>query len=226
MGEKLPTLTSPIVPWNWPWINVKKTKFNPEGEYTVDMVFDSEDHPFLKKVEGIMEDAYQGAIDAALESKQLKPAKVKDVKTIVPWKAEEDADGNETGRIIWPVKTKAVVKAKKTGKNVDITVKVFDANLKDITSQKVKVGSGTKGRVSFSYKVMFVKITGNVHMVSYLNAVQIVELAEFGNSDGGAFGFGAEEGFSGADYVEPETKESSEEEEAVVGVNPDDDAAF
>lgn len=209
---KLPSMTSPIVEWRFPWITVKKTRFDADGEYTVDMVFDSEDHPFLQKVAALMEDAFEDAIKAAIKAKIVKPAKAKKAQLVVPWKPEEDEDGEETGRFIWPITTKAVVKSRKTGNNMDIVVKVFDASTppKNITNKKLKIGSGTKGRVSFSYVVQFVKITGNVHMTTYLNAVQVVELAEFGY-DAGSYGFDGEEGRFDGDDVE--TNEDFQDEE-------------
>lgn len=201
MGKRLPTLTSPIVEWNWPWINVRKTKFKAEGEFTVDMIFDSPEDPFLKKVEALIAEGAEDAIKDAVKEKQLKPAHVKNVKTVLPWKAEEDEQGEETGRVVWTIKTDAVITVRKTGKKTERTVKVFDASTppKDITDKKLKIASGTKGRVAFSYKIQFVKITGNIHFTTYLNAVQIVELCEFG-ADAGSYGFSGEEGgFDGAD---------------------------
>lgn len=169
-----------------------KTKFKKEGTYDTTLLFD-EDHPFVKELRDEAHAAHEEFI------KGLKPAERKTCYYVDPVSAVKDEEGKETGQVAVHFKSNAQFKDKKTGEIVPITMKVYDAGGKTPMKNIPNIGNGSVLKVAFNASAY--QMAGEDRRTKekftdcgislWLNAVQIIELVEYG---GGA-GFGEEEGY-------------------------------
>lgn len=200
---------SPATLCVWPWLTKPKTKFDEQGEYTVDLVFD-QDHDFVKRVEKAANKAFEKT------KSEMKPTQAKKLSLNLPVKDEVDTEGNETGNVLITFKTKAYKKDKKTGTITPKSMTICDASGKPIKGELPNIGSGSKLAVAFNPSGR--AVNGRFYYTLYLNAVQLIELVEFGGNPG----FESHEGgFEAADDAESEF-----DKQAAGGTDADEDDDF
>ena len=135
-----------------------------------------------------------------------KKAKESDVKrSVLPYKAACDDQGEETGEIELGFKQKAIIKNAK-GETFELCPKVFDASGKELIKTPAIYG-GSILRVAYQIVPYNVPALG-VGASLRLNAVQIIKLVS-GGGDAASYGFGEEEGYvAGGDDDEAPAGES------------------
>lgn len=153
-----------------------------EGEavgYTIQVKFSKEDTDKLIAV-------HEAELEAAKKSDQFKSKK---------WNSprlgyREDKDGD----IVFKFKMKHEFKSK-AGETIHRTVPVFDAKGNPID---VSVGNGSTIRIAYQI-IPYHKSSANCGLSLFMDAVQVIELVEYGGSAtvAGGFGFEAEEGYEG-----------------------------
>jgi hypothetical protein len=75
---------------------------------------------------------------------------------------------------------------------------VFDAGLQPVP-ETTRIGGGTTAKIAYTLSPYFVDATKKAGVTLYLEAVQIIQLVEFGQRDASSFGFGEEDGFRAED---------------------------
>jgi hypothetical protein len=175
----------------WAFLAFPQTKFNPDGVYAVNMLFDADSEDWKKLKEKIDE-----LVDIAFEEKTkgMKPGVRKQFKKHYPYQDQlDDESGEPTGKIIIKAKKDAVFKNKK-GETIKFKPRLFDAKGKKLKAGNnfiVPNGSIIKVQVYPSaFDMAANKIAG---ITLKLEAAQIIELAEMSG------GFGEEEGSFDAD---------------------------
>ena len=194
----------------YPKLNAPDTKFKAEGEFNVKLkpLDADEGSAFQAKYEAAVAKHFE-LVKAELE-KKLAEAKtgadkgkikkeIADLKTAdSPFKPAFDDDGNETGEVIFTVKTPAQFTRKKDQKVIKIQPAFFDAGGKKMASVP-EIWGGTVGFIAGSLRPFYTAKAG-VGVSLRLEAVQIIELSSGGGArDAGSFGFGAEDGYVAED---------------------------
>ena len=189
--EKYETFVSPKGIAIWPKLTVPDTKFKEEGEYTVKLAFTPSD----KGVQTFLDDL-QARFDQFVEETkaEIGPAKAKKLKLNDPFTEEVDDEGNETGRVLVKFKANAQYKNKQ-GQIVKRTLRIFDAKGNPLASPP---NIGNDSVLKVSYSVGTYSTPQGTGITLYINAVQIVELVEYGagGGDAKAYGFGEEDGYT------------------------------
>lgn len=137
------------------------------GSYSVSLSVDPEANAdWIQSIEELGEDLYTEYLDAAGKKKLQRR------DPIVPMKAEEDRDGNETGNLL--VKFNAKAHREKDDRMWPIDVPVLDTQGNRIPVEKIKLLSrGTQMIVSFDANAYYMS---GVFGISFkLRAVQIHE---------------------------------------------------
>lgn len=155
--------------------------------------------------------AFMAVIDEELEkakhSIKLKPGQKWSAEPFLGYKEDKDGD------IVFKFKTASTITTK-AGETITRTVPVFDAHGKPIR-EKLNIGNGTIARVAYTLVPYWVsKVVNGIKL--RLEAVQIIDLKEFGEREAKGYGFGDEEGgysFSSEKDKEEETFETFEEGE-------------
>lgn len=187
--QKRVTITTPIGVAKYCWLNKPNTKFKPEaGEFSVDLILPAD------KAKPLIERFTQLATEAKAELSKTDK-KIEKYTISLPFRMEEDDDGNETGNVVFKF-TQAAKITKKDGSVMDIRVGIFDA--KGNKAVGLSIGRGTKMKVAVDVgKQWAMPATKLVGVKYYLKAVQIIDLVEFkGEMDAEACGFGEEDGFT------------------------------
>ncbi len=172
----------------WPRLNAPDTKYKPEGEFSARLGMqqdDPETQAFLKKLEGIRDDAW-----AKFVSENPKKKKA----TMAPFYREEtDDEGDETGEISFNFKMKHKIKVKATGKEFTLVPTILNAK-KVILKNPPNIGSGSVLKVSFEIAPYFNEKDKEFGLSLRLIAVQIITLVEFGGAGRAANDFDEEDG--------------------------------
>lgn len=175
----------------YPKLGEPDTKFKAEGTYSVKLRLAGNDADELIAIcDAATEEAFAAAISEAKNERDKKKVKKADPS----YTAEEDEDGNETGAMLFNFKMTATGVSKKTGKDWTRVCPVFDAKRKPIDPKKIKIGSGSIVKVAYDAMPFYTAALGAGCSLR-LEAVQILELHEWGNKDAASFGFGEEEGY-------------------------------
>lgn len=216
--------------FKFPYLNTPDSG-SPENGFTYDppiyrvtlVLADKDAAPLKKKIDAEMKSnaatrKKEWAELPALKKKK-NPFKVGDP----PYRPELDDEGNETGATEFTFKMKSRRKDRKTDELIRQRPGIIDAKGKATSPKAVKIGGGTEGKVSF---VMYgypptPKVGAGVSL--RLNAVQILELREWGERDGKSYGFEEEEGYEAGDSEES-TDEAEDTESTNKGEEEDDDA--
>jgi len=167
---------TPIAELRYAYLVKQDTKFDPK--WSVTLVFDPKNNPDHKKFLKALSDANK-AIGEELLKGITKGKNAFRIKDIV--RAEEDSDGNTTGKYLLKVTTKIKPLLKDSQGAV-----VSDA----VGS---KIGNGSTGRVALSLKKSVVSTQKTVGLTAYFTKAQIVELVEYSGGSGGD-DFGAVDG--------------------------------
>ena len=106
----------------------------------------------------------------------------------VPYATDED------GNVFFKFKT-SHLKKDADGNDVKKYIPVFDSKNKPISSD-VSIGNGSIVKIAYSPSVYHVNANVN-GLKFFLNAIQVLDLVEYGGgSNGGNFGFGEESGYT------------------------------
>lgn len=179
--------TTPVGIARYPWLNKPDTKFKAQGEYKVDLIVSRE------RAAALVAQVNKVAKEMLAETQAANPKKAKTMKlashSVV---AETDDEGNETGNTIFKLRQYASFESKKTGEVFTKTIPLFDAAGKKCSPM---VGGGSKLKANIELYPWYSAKDNEVGVKLRLNAVQIIDLVEYG-SGGSAdqFGFGKEEG--------------------------------
>lgn len=186
---KAPRYVTPLGVAQYPWLVEPDTKFNPDGDYKVNMLFGDKDNEhlkfILKDLNSILEEYYQGIITDPKYAKVASKIQKADIY-------EEDTDGN----IVMKFKQKALLKSIKGIHEVKIPL--FDSKGKPLSN--IKLGGGSKIKLCFSVAPYYVPSTRMCGLSLRPVAVQVIELKEW--TEGGtmqAYGFDSEDGYEGTD---------------------------
>lgn len=154
-------------------------------------------------IDGKVEESYKAAVaelKAVTDPKAKAKAKAKLAKLdrALPYEAELDKEGNETGSLLFNFKQNAEIKLK-DGTIKKAKVPVFDAIGKAIDLSTVMIGGGSEGYISFSTRPYYMNATDKAGVSLDLLAAQITDLKQFGERSADSFGFGSEEGYVAED---------------------------
>lgn len=168
--------------------------------YTVNIKFDQKET-----------DALIAVIDEELQnakhSIKLKPGQKWSAEPFLGYKEDKDGD------IVFKFKANSHYTTK-SGETHKVTIPVFDAHGKPI-KEPLSIGNGTIAKVAYTLVPYWIsKVVNGIKL--RLDAVQIIDLKEYGQKDAKGFGFGEEEGFSA-----PEEKE--EEDDSPFAEETDED---
>ena len=202
------TLVTPAGEAKFPHLNVPSTKFNPEGVYQVTLLLEGEEAEKMKEiVDEYMEKSYAETVEKLENSKDAKQQrKAKNVKRADPPYCEEvDSSGNETGMTEFRFKTTASGTSKE-GRKWTFTLPLFDAKRKPF---KANVGGGSIIKIAYEPFLFYTELVG-AGVSMRLNAVQVLDLKEWGNRTAEGYGFNEEDG-----YEAEETAAEAEGEEGM-----------
>lgn len=193
-------VTTIELPCKWAKLNEPDTMFNPDGEYSIQLVVNEDNRGMFEKItEELLEET----------KKEVKPQLRKRPAQATGIHIEYDEEGEETGYILLKPKMKA-----KTAKGKELSVPVFDAKGKPLTPiPEIWNGSTVKANITFKgYEA-----GSNWGVTAKLNAVQIITLSAGAGGNATSFGFGEEEGFEAPSVDNPTPNETANE------VVPDED---
>lgn len=204
---ELPTaqMTTPVGVAIYPAITNPDTKFDDAGVFSVKLAYTPEQFAPLKaKLDKLLADTTQSC------HKQRPKTKAAVIR--VPYESELDDTGEQTGRIVINVKTKASG-TRKNGLTWKFKLPVFDAHgnrIKEVPS----IWGGSELAASFEARGYFVPSLG-IGVSLKLNAVQLIKLVSGGTSvSAEACGFGKVEGGYAADVEESfDAADTSDEDE-------------
>lgn len=180
----------------YPSIKTPDTKFNPEGDYKVNLVMEDDEktNSLVSKLEAVLEDFYEN-------DDNVKQAISKGRKVVTQDIYEKD----EEGHIVMKFKQKAVI-TKKDGSKIPVKIRQFDSKGKPID---VNIGRDSVIKVSFTANPYYMPSTRTCGLSLRLLAVQVISLNEFGDASASSYGFEEEEGYNGE---EPEDSSKSFED--------------
>lgn len=175
-NKKVKALVTPT--GNALWAKVTEpqaNKFNPTPMFSMSVIFKPEEVEEFKA-------SMQGLLDAFYDTTfaELKPQKQKSLVKADLFREAEDKDGNLTGEL--------ELRTKQFAKNFDgeeQIMPIVDSSGKDITEGCPLVGNGSRVRAKVFPKLYHMASTNTVGISFRLNAVQIIELVEYGNASGG-----------------------------------------
>ena len=184
-------ITSPAGSAKFPKLTVPDTKFNPEGDYSVSLVFEQgEADDFLAQLDKFADEAFEKA-KGDLETNGKK-AQAKKVVRAEPYKMELDQEGEETGNIEVKFKMKAKVKMR-DGRVLEFSPKLFDAKGQPIKPEDIEIWGGSTLKVNFTPSQYYMASSKNAGISLQLNAVQVLELVSRGGGNAESFGFEAQD---------------------------------
>lgn len=136
-------------------------------------------------------DAFIAVIDKELEkakhSIKLKPGQKWSAEPFLGYREDKDGD------IVFKFKANSHYTTK-SGETHKVTIPVFDAHGKPI-KDPLSIGNGTIAKVAYTLVPYWIsKVVNGIKL--RLDAVQIIDLKEYGEKDAKGYGFGEEEGFS------------------------------
>lgn len=207
--NKAPRYVTPLGVAQYPWLVEPDTKFNPDGDYKVNMLFGDKDNEhlkfILKDLANTLEEYYQGIITDPKYAKVASKIQKADI-------FEEDTDGN----IVMKFKQKAILKSIKGTHEVKIPL--FDSKGKPLSN--TKLGGGSKIKLCFSVAPYYVPSTRMCGLSLRPVAVQVIELKEW--AEGGtmqSYGFKDEDGYEGAEDDDPPFDSVDDPDDPSVGAN-------
>lgn len=199
---KLPRYVTPTGVAQYPYLTKPDTKFNPDGEYKVNLEIPAED---ASEIMSFLDEQLAASIEKAKEENKGKKIKEGDA----PYSVNE-----ETGKVTLKFKLKAKVTTK-SGDEWEQKVAVFDAKGKPLENTP-NIGGGTKMKVSYEVIPFYTSLVG-AGISLRVRAVQVIDLVEFsGGASAGAFGFGEEDGYEAEESATEKNEfkdESGTEEE-------------
>jgi len=193
------TLVTPSCLVLWPHL-VKPDYYEGALEYKANLILDPKDPKAAKLISDIKDTAqeeYELAIALLMEGDGKSKALSKEIKAKVPMEPEYDDNGDDTGRMILKVKSKAegIYKDKPWKREIPL----FDSSNKDVTGAIDSIWGGSTLKLELVVNRYFAKGLKLAGLSFYIKAVQIINLKS-GSGGTGLSGFGVEEG----GYTAPE----------------------
>lgn len=164
---------SPVGTAQFAWLNKPDTKFKSIGVYKVDLALGGAEADSFKALINKEAAAALERYWETDEGKKVPAAKRAKWTTYVPYKDDEDAEGNPTGYTVFKFKQNAKIKLR-DGTVKDVKVGIRDS--KDKTVNK-PIFSGTELRVSFMLRDILMKTDQAVGVQLAIGWVQIFKLA-------------------------------------------------
>jgi|TARA_B110000977_G_scaffold166547_1_gene214480 hypothetical protein len=159
----------------WAKVFEPDTKFNPDGDYTINIQMAAADAaPMCEQLEQIVQAKFNEAIK--------EDPRLKNTLTTQPvMQTVYDRDtGDDTGNVEFKFKLKAKVR-KRDGTYYEQQPAVLDAK-KTPLSKDVLIGNGSKVKVAFEPIAYVMPSTKKAGVSLRLKAVQVIDLIEFGSS--------------------------------------------
>ena len=192
--NKRPRYVTPAGIAQYPYLTTPDTKFNPDGDYKVNLEIDP------TEITTFLDEQLEASIAAAKKENPSKKIKEGDA----PYSVNE-----ETGKVTLRFKLKAKVHPK-NGESFDQSPALFDAKGKPL-SKDIKIGGGSKMKVSYEILPYYTAIAG-AGISLRLKAVQVIDLVEYSSGGSGeSYGFGKEDGY---EATEETTNEFTDESQA------------
>ena len=220
--QSRPKFVSPQGVFSYPKLTEPDTKFKEEGEYSVNLILDKSSAEAKKLMAMIDKAAAESLAEAKAKAKNAAEARRWETKYLPYADVEDEETGEPTGEIRVKFTMKASGISKKTGKPWSRKPALFDAKGKPITGD-VKIGGGTIGKVSYELQPYAQTTQSGASVKLALEAVQIIELREWGERSADSYGFGEEEGFA---YEEEEnTSPFADKQDSEDGHDEEEDFA-
>ena len=205
-NNKRVRLTTPKGTAKFPKLTEPDTRFNPNGDYSVGLIFaPGEADEFLAQLDKLADASFEKAKQDLLD--KGKKAQAKRVVRAEPYKMEIDQEGEETGNFEVKFKMKAKVETK-AGKVYEFQPQLFDAKGKAIEPDSIEIWGGSILRVNYTPSDYYMPATKNAGISLQLNAVQVLELVSRGGGSAESFGFDAED--DGFDYDNSSSNEDDD----------------
>lgn len=188
-------LTTPKGYAQYPYLKDPDTKFNPDGDYKVNLAMDDNEATgkLIAKLQETLEDFYNS-------NEEVAKAVAKGRKVIMSDIYEND----EEGRIVLKFKQKAKI-TKKNGEKINIKLPQFDS--RGNPTEAANIGRDSVIKVNFSVRPYYLPTTKTCGLSLRPVAIQVIQLNEFsGGGTAESYGFSDE----GEGYEAP-TKEPWEE---------------
>lgn len=221
MSDSKPVIqTTPPGTAIWPRLDTPDTKFKAEGKYSVKLrIPEALGRPIVDAIEAMATAEFQRA--KAEEKNPQKRAKIK--LADLPVQAELDDEGAETGNLLFNFGMTASGVSKKTGQPWTRRPALFDAKGKPLP-KGAKIGSGSTLKVAYTMSPFTTGAVGSGVSLR-LEAVQVLELRQFGEQSASGYGFGEEEGYTASEDDEDSFADSKASDTANEG-EPADGADF
>lgn len=201
MAKNDPRIVTPIGTLSFPHLLKPDTKFYGLGEYHTKIAFDPNDEAVKAMVATLTKhrDAYVAA--QIKENPKLKAFTVQPVFT-----NELDKEGNETGRILFTAKQKAVVESKAKG---TLNFKVVIVDAAKTPWGKQPIFGGSKARLSVDLYGWQFPGSKSIGLGLRLFGVQVIDLVTGAGQDTESAGFDAAEGYT-LDTAPAETEDGTD----------------
>lgn len=191
-------LTTPRGYAQYPYLKDPDTKFNPDGDYKVNLAMDDNEvtGKLIAKLQQILEEFYDS-------DEEVAKAIAKGRKVVMTDVFEKD----EEGRLVLKFKQKAKI-TKKNGEKIDVKLPQFDSRGKPM--EAANIGRDSVIKVNFSVRPYYLPTTKTCGLSLRPVAIQVIELHEFtGGGSAESYGFSDE----GEGYEAPSSEEPWKEHE-------------
>ncbi|CAA2141580.1 hypothetical protein [Hyphomicrobium sp. ghe19] len=206
----------------YPWINTPDTKFSADGDFKCNLIVPAKEaKSFIK----LIDEEAKKAVES-FKAKEKKPTKGKKPKPIVegdkPYFEELDDDGEPTGNIIFRTKQRAKITTKK-GDVIEKSIVIYDAKGKRI---QANVGGGSTVILGVELPHYFVPASNAAGVSLRLQAVQVLDLVEFGGNSASSYGFGEEDGYEGEAYKPSKSKNNKKDSDDSEDESDEDEEVY
>jgi len=159
----------------WAKVFEPDTKFNPDGDYTINVQLSAADAaPMCEQLEAIVQAEFNKAVKA--DPRLKNTLTTQDVCQPV-----YDRDtGDDTGNVEFKFKLKAKVQ-KRDGTYYEQQPAVIDSKKVPMTND-ILIGNGSRVKVAFEPIPYVMQTNKKVGVALRLKAVQVIDLVEYGNS--------------------------------------------
>ncbi len=222
---KRPTLNSPKGAFKFPKLTTPDTKYKAEGEYSVKLIVASDAPGVQALIEKADEGAAESLKEAKANAKNAAEAKKWETKYLPYAEILDDETGEPTGDVEFKFTMKASGVSKKTGKPWSRKPALFDAKGQPIKGEP-EIGGGSIGKISFQIIPYAPTTTVGASVKFALEAVQIIDLRQYGEKSASAYGFEEEEGYEYAESEDDNDSPFSADEDEGEGTSGEDQSEF
>ena len=179
----------------WAKINSRIDEYEGKKKYSIDVIFD-------KDGEQKMLDVINHALDEAKNSPEYSGKVWRNDTDRLSYHDEVDKDGNETGNLVFHFQTKAFMRDRETGEEVQKIIPVFSNEEKRKLNKDESIGNGSVVRIKFTPSVYWMNKSSNgVNL--YLSKIVVDKWVKFGGGDDdfSEFGIGTDDAFLSEDDI-------------------------